>query len=67
MASCLSEECTKMVNGIYSHLEEAQKCYNNLPKCIRKNVEIVTEESLGTILAKGIKTAKEFREFYDFE
>lgn len=69
MASCLNEECTNMVKGIHSHLEEAKKCYDSLPKCIKRNAElnIPNTESLGMILAKGIKTAKEFKEDYEIE
>ena len=69
MASCLNEECTNMVKGIYEHLEEAKKCYDALPKCIRRNADnaIDRADSLGIILAKGIKVAAEFKNDFEIE
>lgn len=67
MASCLNEECTNMVKGIHSHLEEAKKCYDSLPNCIRRNIANTTDEPLGMVLAKGLKAAQEFKEDYEIE
>lgn len=67
--SCLNEEYTKMIQTIYSHLEEARTFYNELPESIRRSSNELCNhtETLGLILTKGVAAAEELKKDYGIE
>lgn len=67
--SCLSDECTAMIESIHVHLVEAHRLYNSLPQCIKRcsNELCNHTETLGVILTKGVAAAEAFKKDFNID